>query len=187
MQQFKKLVITKNKIEITLAWGVLNFIHGAILEVAVKPKTIKFKRTHIDLTGSIVRLFRKKMQNFTLGSSQKRGTPQNLGCSQIPKNEGPPERTKREGSRQKPNRAPRPSKQNLSNPPDFWVGQKTFQKFIQKSHLPTLHYEIQSQKIKWFWKFYLFSRHYYKLTFSSFLLELSKVKITSFKKHSGKL
>ena len=57
------------------------------------------------------------MQNFTLGSSQKRGTPpkfrvfpnsqkrgtpQNLGCSQIPKKEGPPERTKWEGFRQNP-------------------------------------------------------------------------------------
>ena len=88
----------------------MNFIHGAILEVAVKPKTIKFKKTHIDLTGSIFRLFRKKMQNFTLGSSQKRGTPQNLGCSQIPRKEGPPERTKREGSRQNPNEKLRTSK-----------------------------------------------------------------------------
>ena len=35
--------MTKNEIEITLAWSVLNFIHGAILEAAVKPKTIKFK------------------------------------------------------------------------------------------------------------------------------------------------
>ena len=84
----------------------MNFIHGAILEVAVKPKTIKFKKTQIDLTGSIFRL----LQNFTLGSSQKRGTPQNLGCSQIPKKEGPPERTKREGSRQNPNEKLRTSK-----------------------------------------------------------------------------
>ena len=52
----------------------------------------------------------------------------------------------------------------------------------QKSHLPTLHYEIQSQKIKWVWKFYfLLVGIITNWLLARFFLELSKVKITSFK------
>ena len=41
--------------------------------------------------------------------------------------------------------------------------------------------KFKVKKLSDFWKFYLFSRQYYKLTLAHFLLELSKVKITSFK------